>query len=210
MARKAARPEPTSSKPLRTRRTNCPHYGKRMWADYDNYRTVTTLEGLVRLTLKIRRCRHPPCQSYLRPYRPEAEGRYALPQHEFGLDVIALAGALRYAEHRSIPEIHRHLVARGVVLGPRERNTRTGTAINGPDGFLEDFCAFMDCIGRSKLYLVKLFAYNDLCKRPLLEVIAEFRVFPCFIALSVRIPCEPFSPSDDVTTPRLMRLFSLG
>jgi transposase-like protein len=90
-----------------------------MWADYDNYRTVTTLDGLIRLTLKVRRCRNPECAYHLRPYRPEVEGRHALPQHEFGLDVIALAGALRYAEHRSIPEIHRHLVARGVALCER-------------------------------------------------------------------------------------------
>ena len=119
MARKAARPEPTAAKQLRTLRTNCPHCGQRMWADYDNFRTVTTLEGLLRLTLKVRRCRNPDCASYHRPYRPEAEGRYALPQHEFGLDVIALVGTLRYAEHRSIPEIHRHLVARGVALCER-------------------------------------------------------------------------------------------
>ncbi len=119
MARKAARPEPTTAKQLHTLRTNCPHCGQRLWADYDNYRTVTTLEGLLRLTLKVRRCRNPQCHSHLRPYRPEAEGRYALPQHECGLDVIALVGALRYAEHRSIPEIHRHLVARGVALCER-------------------------------------------------------------------------------------------
>src|SRR5262249_14770776 len=51
--------------------------------------------------------------------RPEAEGRYALPQHELGLDVIALVGALRYAEHRSIPAMHRQLLARGLSI--RER-----------------------------------------------------------------------------------------
>lgn len=67
MARKAARPEPTRTKQLRTLRTNCPHCGKRLWADYDNHRTVTTLEGLLRLTLKIRRCHHPSCDAYHRP-----------------------------------------------------------------------------------------------------------------------------------------------
>jgi hypothetical protein len=90
-----------------------------MWADYDNHRTVTTLDGLVRLTLKIRRCRNRDCSAYRQPYRPEAEGRYALPQHEFGLDVIALVGALRYAEHRSIPEIHQQLLARGLSICER-------------------------------------------------------------------------------------------
>jgi hypothetical protein len=39
-----------------------------------------------------------------------------LPQHEFGLDVIALVGALRHAEHRSIPEIHAELARRGVPI----------------------------------------------------------------------------------------------
>src|SRR5262249_31040210 len=54
-----------------------------------------------------------------RPYRPEAEGRLALPHHEFGLDVIALVGRLRHAEHRSVPEIHRELTRRGVAVAQR-------------------------------------------------------------------------------------------
>ena len=53
------------------------------------------------------------------PYRPEGEGAIALPQHEFGLDVMALVGALRYREHRSVPEIHRVLLARGVAACER-------------------------------------------------------------------------------------------
>ena len=52
-------------------------------------------------------------------FRPEAEGRLALPRHEFGLDVIALVGRIRYAEHRSIPEIRSALVARGVIVCER-------------------------------------------------------------------------------------------
>jgi hypothetical protein len=51
--------------------------------------------------------------------RPEAEGRLALPQHEFGLDVVALIGSLRYTQHRSVPEIHAELVRRGVAICPR-------------------------------------------------------------------------------------------
>ena len=119
MVRKAARPAPTITKELHTLRTNCPHCTKRMWGDYDNYRTVVTLDGLLGLTLKVRRCHNPGCAAYKRPFRPEAEGRYALPQHEFGLDVIALVGALRYAEHRSVPEVHRHLVGRGLAVAQR-------------------------------------------------------------------------------------------
>ncbi len=119
MARKAARPAPSITEHLTPLAQDCPACGHRLWADYRNRRTVATLDGLVRLTLDIRRCHHPECPRHLRPYRPEAEGRYALPQHEFGLDVVALVGTLRYAEHRSVPEIHRHLTARGLAIAQR-------------------------------------------------------------------------------------------
>jgi hypothetical protein len=42
-----------------------------------------------------------------------------LPNGEFGLDVIALIGALRYREHRSVPEIHRTLLERQVAIAQR-------------------------------------------------------------------------------------------
>jgi hypothetical protein len=43
----------------------------------------------------------------------------ALPKHEFGLDVIACVGTLRYAQHRSLPEIHQHLRHRGMAVAQR-------------------------------------------------------------------------------------------
>lgn len=95
MVRKAARPEPTARKPLQPLRQHCPHCGRRLGADSDNHRTVTARDGRGRLTLQIRRCRPPAGSAYLRPYRPEAEGRYALPQQEFGRAVSARGGALR-------------------------------------------------------------------------------------------------------------------
>jgi hypothetical protein len=90
-----------------------------MWAAYTNHRTLVTLSGLLRLHLSIRRCPHADCPRYHRPYRPEAEGALALPEHEFGLDVIALIGALRYVQHQSVPEMHRTLQARGVDIAQR-------------------------------------------------------------------------------------------
>jgi hypothetical protein len=119
MARKAPRPAPTRTEHLRPWFTHCPVCGQHLWADYRNRRTVTTLTGLVGLLLDVRRCHNRACGRYRKPYRPEAEGCYALPQHEFGLDVIALVGALRYAEHRSVPEIHQRLTARGLALAER-------------------------------------------------------------------------------------------
>ena len=90
-----------------------------MRADYRNDRTLNMLEGVIRLNLTIRRCRNANCVAVGRPYRPEAEGRFALPHHEFGLDVIAVIGRLRYTEHRSIAEIHVHLIGRGLRISER-------------------------------------------------------------------------------------------
>jgi len=90
-----------------------------MWSAYTNGRTVMTLEGLQRIRLHIRRCQTPSCSRHHLPYRPEEEGRIALPQYEFGLDVIALVGALRYQQHRSVPEIHLELVSRGIRICER-------------------------------------------------------------------------------------------
>jgi hypothetical protein len=90
-----------------------------MRADYTNRRTLATLSGVTRLNLTVRRCRNAACPAHLRPYRPEAEGSFALPHHEFGLDVIALVGRLRYAEHRSVPEARRDLLGRGLAISER-------------------------------------------------------------------------------------------
>ncbi len=119
MGKTAKQLEPTVTHDLSPRRTNCPHCGKHMRADYTNRRTIATLAGVARLNLTVRRCRNPDCAAHRRPYRPEAEGRFALPRHEFGLDVVALVGRLRYAEHRSVPEIHKHLLGRGLAIAER-------------------------------------------------------------------------------------------
>jgi transposase-like protein len=111
--------EPTITRDLTPDRTTCAHCGGPLRADYANRRTVHTLAGVTRLNLTIRRCHAPTCGAHKKPYRPEAEGAVALPRHEFGLDVIALVGRLRYAEHRSVPEIRTHLVGRGVSVAER-------------------------------------------------------------------------------------------
>jgi len=90
-----------------------------MWVAYHTRRTITTLQGIYRLTLCVRRCHNSHCEWYHRPYRPEEEGKWALPHGEFGLDVIALVGTLRYTSHRSIPEIHQALRDRGVSIAER-------------------------------------------------------------------------------------------
>ena len=86
---------------------------------HHSHRTVTTLAGVTRLTLKVYRCRNQACPRYHQPTRPEEEGGWALPHGEFGLDVIALVGTLRYQQQRSIPQIHQELLRRGLQLAPR-------------------------------------------------------------------------------------------
>ena len=119
MARTAPRPQPDREQVLKTIHQRCPACGGRLRYRYDNRHTVATLRGLIRLHLQIRRCENPGCARHRKPYRPEGEGAIVLPQHEFGLDVIALVGALRYREHRSVPEIHRSLRERGVAIAER-------------------------------------------------------------------------------------------
>src|ERR1700712_3659922 len=116
MPRRSARPRADRTLELPAHTRACPSCGRPLWAANMAQRTVTTLEGLVRLRLQVRNCRNPDCPRRGACLRPEQEGRFALPQHEFGLDVTALIGRLRHAEHRSVPEIHADLARRGLAI----------------------------------------------------------------------------------------------
>jgi hypothetical protein len=119
MARKSVRPAVTSEHLLTPLCIHCGCCGQPMRIAYRTQRTITTLQGLCRLTLRVRRCCNQECSRYHCGYRPEEEGSWALPHGEFGLDVIALVGTLRYTSHRSIPEIHQVLRDRGVSIAER-------------------------------------------------------------------------------------------
>src|SRR3954464_9417182 len=114
MARRSARTRPSHTLEIPALPRTCPGCGGPVWAAYMAQRSVTPLDGPVRLRLQVRRCRDPGCLRRGTPLRPEQEGRLALPEHEFGLDVIAAVGTLRHAQHRSVPEIHAELARRGV------------------------------------------------------------------------------------------------
>lgn len=119
MARMGPRPWPTAERTLLPLGTRCVRCRQPLRNAYFNYRTVTTLTEVVRLRLQIGWCTNRGCERYRRPYRPEEEGRLALPVHEFGLDVVAWIGALRYRQHQTVPEIHRELCQRGVSISER-------------------------------------------------------------------------------------------
>ena len=119
MARRSPRPAATQEKTLAPLKEQCEQCGQPLWVANHNHRTVTTLSGVWKLTVVVRQCIQPDCPNYHRRQRPEAEGRWALPHGEFGLDVIALIGLWCDLQRRSGPEIHRHLMARGINISLR-------------------------------------------------------------------------------------------
>jgi hypothetical protein len=110
---------PDRERVLTPEREHCPACGQRLWIAYTKRRRVVRLDGVWRLTLRVRRCPNQTCAVYRHAYAPEALGAWVLPQAEFGLDVIALVGHLRYREQRSVPQIHGVLRERGVQIAER-------------------------------------------------------------------------------------------
>ena len=96
MARRTKRPPITRTVRLAPVCRTCARCSRSLWVLYQTARTVTTLEDVCRLTLTVLRCPNPACPRYHQPYRPEEEGAWALPHGEFGLDIIAWIGTLRY------------------------------------------------------------------------------------------------------------------
>ena len=131
MPRRSARPQPDRTVDLPTHTRTCPACAGPLWCAATAQRTVVTLEGLLRLHLQIRSCRNPDCPRHRACLRPEAEGRYALPQHEFGLDVIATVGRLRHATN---PLDHLRVI-------PRRRSNRMNTGKTQPK-----FQPFRSCL----------------------------------------------------------------
>jgi hypothetical protein len=119
MSRNQPRPPAASELRLEPLDDHCRACTGKLWVSYHNLRTVATLDRLLRLRVVVRRCVNPVCELYQQSLRPEQEGAFALPQGEFGLDVVALVGALRHAHHRSVPEIHRELLGRGITVSER-------------------------------------------------------------------------------------------
>jgi hypothetical protein len=121
MARRNLKPKATSEIVLDCIQKHCPECGKRMRNEYNNFRHIRTLQEVVQLKLKILRCTNVLCQRYKIAYRPERENCFALPQLEFGLDVLVLVGMLRYQKYRTVPQIYTDLKSRGLCIS--ERNT---------------------------------------------------------------------------------------
>ena len=83
--RRRPRPKPDRALSLVPVTRDCPECQHPLRARYNNFRAITTRDGVLRLTLAIRRCPDPDCPRFRLPYRPEAEPHSAWPDHEFGL-----------------------------------------------------------------------------------------------------------------------------
>jgi hypothetical protein len=59
------------------------------------------------------------CPQYLQAVVPEEAGAWALPQCEFGLDIITFMGQPRAREQRRVPQIHQRRRERGVAIAER-------------------------------------------------------------------------------------------
>ncbi|WP_123784122.1 hypothetical protein [Corallococcus macrosporus] len=119
MARTTGHPPPSRQVTLENRRRHCAACGGKASADYRARRNVVTLTGVVALKVQVRVCHREGCALHLRAIRAEEEGLWVLPEQEFGLDVMALVGALRHQAQRSVPFIHTALRARGVPISER-------------------------------------------------------------------------------------------
>ncbi len=98
------RPAPSRTETFDDGLAPCPACGQPLIQAYHRTRFLVTLQGTLRLLLKVRSCRNPACAQAKRSVRPFGEGMHALPRHEFGLDIIAQIGNWRYREHKSVPE----------------------------------------------------------------------------------------------------------
>lgn len=119
MKGKTLRVKPTQWRTLAVSRRQCVGCGHGLRWDYTKHRMIATLDGVLGLELRISTCPNRACECYRHPYHPEEEGGIALPFYEYGLDVLALIGALRYREHESVLQIHGELVRRGIQIGER-------------------------------------------------------------------------------------------
>src|SRR5260221_9664250 len=119
MGRQTRRPPAEREVTLAPQRETCLGCGQFMRVAYTYRRTVVRLDGRWRLVLRVRRCGTVGCPGYHQGYGPEEAGAWALPQSEFGLDVIAQIGHWRSREQRSVPQMHQALREHGVDIAER-------------------------------------------------------------------------------------------
>jgi hypothetical protein len=87
---------------------SCPACGGKMHIHCDRTRNIHTLEGPVRLIVKLLQCRNVECSS-AKTFAPEEEAEYAMPRWGIGWDVFCWMGQRRFARHWSVCQIRHEL-----------------------------------------------------------------------------------------------------
>lgn len=86
----------------------CPKCRRKMHVRCRRERSLHTLQGPVRLNIKLVQCRNEHCD-YRKLVNPEQEPGYAMPRWGIGWDVFCWIGQRRFSRHWSVPQIRNEL-----------------------------------------------------------------------------------------------------
>ena len=86
----------------------CPECGGTMHVRCRRKRNIQTLEGPLRLNVKLVQCRQECCDQRAL-FSPEQEQLYAMPRWGIGWDVFCWMGQRRFSRHWSVPQIRHEL-----------------------------------------------------------------------------------------------------
>ena len=106
MARTTPRPTPTATHTLQPLGRHCPLCGETMWAAYHNYRTITTLDDVVHLTLPIRRCLNRACPQLRHPIAPKQRAGWPYPSTSLVSMSLHASVPCAMRSRAGVPEIH--------------------------------------------------------------------------------------------------------
>jgi hypothetical protein len=86
----------------------CPGCGKRMHIRCHRQRNIVTLDGPVRLNVRLVQCPNEQCE-HMKLLGSEEEPGYAMPRWGIGWDVFCWIGQRRFSRHWSVPQIRNEL-----------------------------------------------------------------------------------------------------
>jgi hypothetical protein len=110
--------------------------GGRVWISQWRERWVQRLDALLHLVMKDKKCVSLGCPHASLRYRAPEEGRLALKDHEFGLDVVLFVGEKYLWENVSIPRLHK-------VLAHERRVPICERSIGN---LVDDYVALCECV----------------------------------------------------------------
>lgn len=114
----------------------CPFCCGRLAICETQERYVRTLDKLIHLVGKGKKCVRPGCGHSALRYRSPEVGRLVLKAHEFGRDVVIFSGDQYIREKVSIPRIHKRLVGEfGVPISERSVGNQ-----------VDDYVALCECV----------------------------------------------------------------